>query len=315
MSAPSKQTSKPTLAVIGGSRAYDLLVREGFGKEAECVQPDTPFGKSAPVHLFKGDGFSYYFVSRHGEKGYDLSAPFVNYRANIYALKELGVQRIIAWSGPGAVNPIYKPGHFAVPHDVIDQTRRRESTFFENTGLGFIRMSEPFCPEVSGALINAAVKEASHCHERGVYLCTEGPRLETSAEIKMFSQWGADLVGMTLVPEIFLAREMEMCYAALCYVTNYAEGYAEGVKERDFRKGELFEGMLGEDERRNVESAVSLFPKVVTSALKSLAALESQNESRTESRCNCRHAMERYRKSGKIGTDILEEVNKNRRGK
>ncbi|MEE8483653.1 MAG: MTAP family purine nucleoside phosphorylase [Nitrospinota bacterium] len=300
---------KPTLAVIGGSRAYDLLAKGGFGKEAECVRPGTPFGKSAPVHLFEGDGFSYYFVSRHGEKGYDLSAPFVNYRANIYALKELGVQRIIAWSGPGAVNPDYKPGHFAVPHDVIDQTRRRESTFFENTGLGFIRMSEPFCPEVRGALISAEGKEGSHCHENGVYLCAEGPRLETSAEIKMFSQWGADLVGMTLVPELFLAREMEMCYAALCYVTNYAEG----VKERDFRKGELFEGMLSEDERRNVESAVGLFPRVVTSALKSLASMERRTEDRKERRCNCRHAMERYRKSGKIGTDILKEVNKNRR--
>lgn len=284
------------LAVIGGSRSYNLLARNSFGEEVETIDNKTPFGKSAPVRRFEGEDYSYYFLSRHGEKGYELSAPFVNYRANIWALKELGVERIVSWSQPGSLNHSMKPGEFCVPHDIIDQTRNRESTFYKNSGIGFIRMNEPFCPEIRASLTAVLASRGADYHKSGVYCCTEGPRLETPAEVKMFAGWGADLVGMTLVPEAFLARELEICYASLCLVSNYAEG----IKERVYKKGELFEGMLSSAEREEVESAVSLLPEIINKTLHKLSTLERD--------CECGKAMERYRKEGRIGNDLLTEI-------
>lgn len=276
-----------TLAVIGGSRAYDLLASASFGAEGKKARVvKTPFGDSAPVRKFTGDGFDYFFLSRHGEKGYEVSAPAVNYRANVWALKKLGVERILAWSGPGAINPAMHPGHFVVPNDIIDATKNRASNFFEGTGLGFIRMSEPFCPELRAATATAIASDGNQFHDGGVYVCTEGPRLETPAEIRMFSAWGADLVGMTLVPEAFLARQMEMCYAAVCLSTNFAEG----VAPRDFREGELFEGMLNEAEKEKVENSLSRLPAILGSALHKL--------SNAQRLCKCGLAMELYRKKG-----------------
>jgi 5'-methylthioadenosine phosphorylase len=280
---------KTTLAVMGGSRAYDLLEAKSFGKADKKPRTlKTPFGESAPVRLFAGDGFDYYFMSRHGEKGYELSAPGVNYRANVWALKKLGVERIIAWSGPGAINHAMTPGMFVVPHDIIDHTKNRPSNFFEGTGMGFIRMSDPFCPELRVASVASITSNGGVCHDGGVYVCTEGPRLETPAEIKMFAAWGADLVGMTLVPEAFLARQMEMCYAAICLSTNFAEG----VKPRVFKTGELFEGMMNEAEKETVETSLANLPAILGSVLHKLSGARRG--------CKCGQAMERYRKSGAI---------------
>jgi len=276
---------RTTLAVIGGSRAYDLLSDGSFGRPVKTVKPKTPYGKSAPVRLFEGKGYSFWFLSRHGEKGYDLSAPFVNYRANIFALKEIGVEQVVSWSGPGAINPRMKPGDLVLPDDVIDQTKNRVSTFYENTGMGFIRMDEPFCPGVRKA-VASSLPPGVKPHRKGTYLCTEGPRLETRAEIRMFAGWGADLVGMTLLPEAFLAREMEICYAPLCYVTNYAEG----VRRRGFRTGELFEGMQTDTEKKRVETTLRRFPAILK---KTMLAL-----SKAKRDCNCGSAMQRYREKG-----------------
>jgi 5'-methylthioadenosine phosphorylase len=280
---------KTKLAVIGGSRAYDMMRLGKFGSAIKSFRPKTPYGKSAPIRLFTGEGFSFYFLSRHGESGYDLAAPFVNYRANIWALKEKGVERIVSWSGPGAINVKMKPGHIVLPDDVIDQTRRRESSFFDGTGMGFIRMDEPFCPELRKTLASSASLSRVRIHGRGVYCCTEGPRLETRAEIRMFARSGADLVGMTLLPEAFLARELEMCYAALCYVTNYAEG----VRKRGFKSGELFEGMQSAAEKKAVEKTLALFPAILLKSLLKLAGMKRK--------CDCPKAMERYRAKGLSG--------------
>ena len=277
------KSHKTSLAVIGGSRAYDMLRRKAFGQPIKSLRPKTKYGKSAPLHLFKGDGFAFYFLSRHGEKGYDLAAPFVNYRANIRALKDNGVERIVSWSGPGAINDKMKPGHLALPDDAIDFTKGRESTFFDGTGMGFIRMGEPFCPEIRNALASSTPPRTK-LHKRGVYCCTQGPRLETRAEIKMFGRMGADLVGMTLLPEAFLARELEICYAPLCYVTNYAEG----VKRRSFKSGELFEGMQSASEKKAVEGALDKFPSILMKSLAKLASMQRK--------CDCQNAMARYRK-------------------
>ncbi len=230
-----------------------------------------------------------YFLSRHGEEGYSVSAPFVNYRANIWALKELGVSRIVAWSGPGAIDPSIPIGDMLVPGDLIDETRGRATTFFEGLGIGFIRQNPVFCPCLSSRLREVIESRYGHCRTDDVYVCTQGPRLETRAEIRKFAAYGATLVGMTLVPEAFLAKELEMCYCPICYVTNYAEG----VVDRPYRPGELFEGLLSADERSAVDAAVAALPDIALEAL----ATPCDNQ------CLCNQSMERYRRRGDIGDD------------
>jgi len=279
------------LAIIGGSRAYDLVGEGALAESIPVAKIETPFGVHSPIRKCETDGLSFYFMSRHGEGGYKIAAPFVNYRANIWALKELGVERIVSWSGPGVINPSFEVGAFAVPHDVIDQTKSRPSTFFTGGGIGFIRMDSPFCPDIRHALLYSLANEKEKTYDEAVYICTEGPRLETAAEIRLFHSYGADLVGMTLAPELFLARELEMCYAAMCYLTNYAEGIAA----RGHVKGELFEGMQTGDEKSAVEQAVEKLPSIATMALKAIADMPRE--------CACKDAMLRYKKRGDISDD------------
>ena len=279
------------IAVIGGSGAYHLLTKESLGKEKNCQNFDTPYGESVPIHHFSIDGLELLFLSRHGETDYSTTAPFVNYRANIYALKECGVQRIIAWSGPGIINTAFEPGDFVVPHDIIDETKNRPTTFFDNTGIGFIRQSQPFCPQISNALHNVLHETDLQHHNQAVYACTEGPRLETPAEIRKLRILGADLVGMTLAPEAFLAREKEICYSPFCYLTNYAEG----VKPRKFKKGELFEGMQTIEEKKQVDNAIQKFPSLIRAVFETL-----KEEERT---CDCSEALRRYKNKGFVSED------------
>ena len=286
----SAKNSMP-IAVIGGSGAYHLLADQVLGKEKKCLSLDTPYGASAPIHHFISDDLEFLFLSRHGETDYSLTAPFVNYRANIHALKECGVRRIIAWSGPGIINTAFKPGDFVVPHDIIDETRNRATTFFDNTGVGFIRQSQPFCPQIARTLHDVLHDSGLPHHEQAVYACTEGPRLETPAEIRKLRILGADLVGMTLAPEAFLAREKEICYTPFCYLTNYAEG----VKPREFKKGELFEGMQTEEEKKQVDASIQKFPALIRAVFKSL-----KEEERT---CDCSQALRRYKNKGFLPED------------
>lgn len=277
------------LAVIGGSEAYTLMESGEIAGE-RILPPDTPYGQAQPVYSLQVSEHEVLFMSRHGEDGYDVAAPWVNYRANIWALKELGVGRIISWSGPGAIDETLNIGQFVVPSDVIDETRRRASSFFEGTGWGFVRQNPVFCPAMSQALIDVLEGLDLSPASGGVYLCTEGPRLETAAEIRKYRLLGGDMVGMTLVPEVFLARELEMCYASVCYITNYAEG----IRTRTFTPGVLFEGLLDDAERQMVESAVHRFPEIIAK----LAAVEFD-----EDNCTCSQLMERYRRLGRIGAD------------
>ncbi len=276
------------IAVIGGSGAYHLLTGQALGKEKGCEVLETPYGESAPIHRFSFESMEFLFLSRHGETDYSLTAPFVNYRANIHALKQCGVERVISWSGPGIINTVFKPGDFVVPHDIIDETRNRETTFYKDTGIGFIRMNEPFCPQIAETLHDVLHSSGLPHHEKAVYACTEGPRLETPAEIRKLRLLGADLVGMTLAPEAFLARELEICYTPFCYLTNYAEG----VKPRKFKKGELFEGMQTDEERKKVDLAIQNFPQLITRVFESLEG--------TPRSCDCSEAMRRYKNKGMI---------------
>ncbi len=289
--SPNSESAPVRFAVIGGSGAYHLLASGALGASRRAETRATPFGDSVPLHRFRAGAEEFIFLSRHGERDYSLSAPFVNYRANIYALKASGVERIISWSGPGIINPAFKPGDFVLPDDILDETRSRESTFFKNSGLGFIRQNEPFCPELRGALHEALHNTGKQHEERAVYVCTEGPRLESPAEIRKFRILGADLVGMTLAPEAFLARELEMCYQPVCYLTNYAEG----VVARKFEKGRLFEGMQTEEEGERVNQAISQFPEIIAAGMQALAGVGRG--------CQCKDAMKRYKDKGMIGGD------------
>jgi len=281
-------SSVGTLAIIGGSKAYQLLQEGRLGGE-RLGEVKTPYGPSQPVYRLGGELAGALFLSRHGERGYTVSAPFVNYRANIYALKELGAQCVLSWSGPGAIGRDFAIGQYVVVDDLVDETCERESTFFKGKGWGFVRQNPVFCPTLRHTLCQALNGLDLPFAERGTYVCTQGPRLETPAEIRKFASFGCDLVGMTLCPEVFLAKELEMCYAAICYVTNYAEG----IRERAFKPGELFEGLSTEAEQKAVAAAVEQFPAILSAVAKALACAKPV--------CQCHRLMERYRKRGDVG--------------
>lgn len=280
----------PRLAVIARVGAHrDFLAR---GLEYQGGRRyGTPFGESNPVHVFVHNGLKFAVMSRHGEAGYEVSAPFVNDRANLYALKNLGVEKILAWCAPGAINEAMAPGHLVVPHDILDEGKGGPYTFFAGRGPGFIRHNPVFCPELRQALVGALADGPFPFHPRAVYVATTGPRLETPAEIAKFRLLGGDLVGQTLVPEVFLARELELCYAALCYVVNFAEG----VKERPYKAGILFEGLATEEEMARVKEVEEAFAGLVLKLLPLLAA--------TGRSCPCPQLMERYRRRGDLGED------------
>jgi len=280
------------LAVIGGSGAYDLLAG-ALGVTNTIGRRETPFGPSAPAHVLSLGGRELLFMSRHGERGYHTTARFVNYRANVYALRDLGALRVLAWSGPGAIDASLKIGQYVVPDDVLDETHAREDTFFTGGTVGFIRQSPVFCSALRAAALDACLQGVRPVRDGGTYCCTEGPRLETPAEIRKLRLLGGHLVGMTLCPEVFLARELGMCYAAVCYVTNLAEG----TVDRPFRPGVLFEGLLTDEEAVHVHAAVDGFVAIV----RRLASAELPE--RDSGACVCAHLMDRYIRRGTVGED------------
>jgi len=284
---------RPRVLLLGGSGAY-ALPKGALGERLSSRRVRTPFGLSNPVHLCEKAGFRFLFLSRHGETGYEKTAPYVNYRANIYAAKSLGVTRIVAWTGPGAISRKIRPGDLVLPDDLLDFTRNRPSTFYEGKGIGFLRQFPVFCDPLREALRGEAKLRdgGGKVHLGGTYACTEGPRLETPAEIRFLARAGADLVGMTLCPEAFLARELEICYAPVAYVTNYAEG----VRKMPYRRGALFEGMLPPGEAAAVEAAKNGIPAIVIAAARAVAEDERD--------CPCAVSMERYRRRGVIGPDF-----------
>lgn len=290
-------TKKIKFAVIGRVGAHRAFIEQGL-KVHKTVRPETPFGLSSPIHLFTYQNIPLAVLSRHGEESYSIAAPWVNRRANIWALKSLGVERILSWSSPGSLNLKIPPGSIVSPHDLIDETEGRDYTFFPGKGLGFIRQNPLFCPhlrEVFESVLPLLVYPAKGGTKRytlkAVYLCTQGPRLETPAEIKKYRSFGADLVGQTLAPEPFLAKELEMCYGALCAVVNYAEG----IKSRPYKPAELFEGLLTAQEKPLVEKAEKLFAPIILKSLELLMAAPQK--------CQCGEAMLRYKRRGDIGED------------
>jgi 5'-methylthioadenosine phosphorylase len=224
-----KNLKKVRIAIIGGTGFENLL------ENARQLRLGTPYGISPPLRVGKIRGKNVIFLPRHSP---DHSVPphKINYRANIYALYELGVQRILATNAVGAINLNFKPSDIVVPHDFVDFTKLRSATFYDEAPVTHIDVSQPYCPEIRRSLIKAAEKLGFHVWDKAVIVCTEGPRYETPAEIKMFGRLGCDVVGMTGIPESVLARELEMCYASICYVSNMAAGMQKRLTALDVSK-------------------------------------------------------------------------------
>ena len=226
------------LGIIGGSGLYEFEEL----KVVEEVSVKTPFGgASSPIIVGELEGKRVAFLSRHG-KGHIYPPHRVPYRANLWALREVGVDRVLAVSAVGGINKLFRAGDFVIIDNFLDFTKGRESTYYEGVfsvdvegndevarllrekKVVHIDVTEPYCPQMRTLLMDILEERRLKYHPAGTYACTEGPRFETAAEIGMLEKLGADVVGMTGYPEVVLARELTMCYASLCVVANPAAG-------------------------------------------------------------------------------------------
>ena len=215
--AGKRKVTKQIIGVIGGSGLYRM---EGIGRVRE-VRVGTPFGKPSDAYV-QGNlsGTRMVFLPRHGT-GHRYLPTEVNFRANIFGMKKLGVERIIAVSAVGSLREQIAPGHVVIPDQFIDRTTQRAATFFGNGIVAHVSLADPFCPVLSEALHRAAHLEGAKVHPKGTYLCMEGPQFSTRAESHLYRSWGADVIGMTNLQEAKLAREAEICFATLALATDY----------------------------------------------------------------------------------------------
>jgi len=206
------------LAIIGGTGVYQMEAL----KDIEEVRISTPFGEPSDVIILGTlEGRRVAFLPRHG-RGHRILPTEVNSRANIYALKTLGVQRIVSVTACGSLREDFAPRDIVIPDQLFDHTRnRRHYTFFGDGLAAHISFAEPFCPELSELLYQAVKKTGATVHKGGTFITIEGPRFSTKGESRIYRQWGLDIIGMTAVPEAQLAREAEICYAAMAHVTDY----------------------------------------------------------------------------------------------
>jgi 5'-methylthioadenosine phosphorylase len=217
MMKKKRQDGPVTVGVIGGSGLYDI---EGL-TSTRSIRVRTPFGSpSDAITVGSLEGIRVAFLSRHGQ-GHLLNPNGINYRANIFALKSLGVSHVISISAVGSMKESIHPGDVVVPDQFIDLTKRRTSTFFDDGVVAHVAFGEPVCAELAQVLLSAGEKVGANVHRSGTYLCMEGPQFSTKAESRLYRQWGVDVIGMTNMPEAKLAREAELCYATLALVTDY----------------------------------------------------------------------------------------------
>lgn len=208
---------KIDLAIIGGSGLYKM---EG-GTFIDEVNINTPFGAtSSPIMISEFNGKKIAFLARHGI-GHFLNPTEVNYRANIYALKQLGVTKIVSVSACGSLREDHKPGDIVIPDQIFDFTKKRENTFFKDGLVAHVGTADPFCSELSAMVFDAVKSTGATVHNSGSLVTIEGPRFSTRAESNVFRQWGMSIIGMTASPEAFLAREAEICYVTMAHVTDY----------------------------------------------------------------------------------------------
>ncbi|HMD87633.1 MAG TPA: S-methyl-5'-thioadenosine phosphorylase [Anaerolineaceae bacterium] len=257
---------KPVLGVIGGSGLYDISAI----KDSQTINSDTPFGKpSAPIVVGTLSGKRVAFLARHGI-GHHISPSEVNYRANIYAFKALGIRRIVSISACGSLREDFAPGQIVIPDQLFDFTRNRPRSFFGEGLVVHIGSANPFCEDLSAQLKRAVVQAGGVCHQGGTYITIEGPRFSTKSESQTFRAWSMDIIGMTASPEAFLAREAEICYATMAHVTDYDVWHVN-------------------EEPVSVEMVVRTLQKNTELAQHAIAILAEQLSGETD--CDCEHAL------------------------
>jgi len=255
----------------------------------------TPFGTSGEIFVVASGGRQFYLLGRHGEGMGKTSPRKINYRANLYALKDMGIQCVLGWGPGGAITHNIAVGDLVILDDLIDRTYLRDKTFFEDSPLGFLRQFPVFCPT-----LRRATGEVLHAmklvyHGAGTAAVCEGPRLETPAEIRMLATVGAEVVTHAFVPEVFLAKELQMCYAAVCYVVNYAE---TGSRHRPFAAGDLFGGLTQQSDSERLAGVVGTMSQIVLNVAEALEARKSI--------CECQQTMAAHVKEHNLPEDWHE---------
>ena len=279
------------VACIAGEEIHRQWGAGRFGGD-RLGRRQTPFGASGEIFLRDVDGRRFYLLSRYGP-GMGKPAPrSINDRANMYALKDLGVQCVLGWGPGGAITHDFAVGDLIILSDVIDGTYLRNKTFFEQSPLGFLRQFPVFCPTLRRMAAEVLHEMKLVYHSTGTAAVREGPRLETPAEVRMLATVGAEVVTHIFVPEVFLAKELELCYAAVCYVVNYAE---TGSRHRPFATGELFGGLTQQSDGDRLTAAAGSMSRIVANLA---GAVE------TEPRiCECRQTMLANRKQYNLPED------------
>lgn len=258
--------SKASIGVIGGSGLYEM---QGM-KVLDEVKPETPWGEpSETIVIGEIEGVAVAFLPRHG-KGHRILPTEVNSRANICALKMIGVERIIAFSAVGSLKEELKPLDFVVPDQIIDRTRKRPMTFFGGGVVGHVAFADPFCNPLGAILYDEIKKLELAVHREETLICMEGPLFSTRAESNLYRSWGAGLINMSALPESKLAREAEICYGLVCMVTDY-DCWKTDESDVDIQ-------MVIDNLMKNAENAKRLLKSAITRIASDEAA------------CGCREA-------------------------
>jgi 5'-methylthioadenosine phosphorylase len=258
----------PRIGIIGGSGLYSM---PGFTGQHE-VRVETPFGEpSDPYVVGELEGKTVAFLARHG-RGHRISPSDLNFRANIYGFKKLGVEWILSLSAVGSLKEEHKPRDFVIPDQFVDRTRGRVSTFFGEGLVAHVSFADPVCPHVARLLYDASVESGVKATLGGTYLCMEGPAFSTKAESNLYRSWGMDVIGMTNLQEAKLAREAEICYATVAMVTDYDCWHAEHA------------AVTVADIIQNLNANAANAAQVVRSAVRNLQ-LDSARA------CDCSHAL------------------------
>lgn len=262
------------IGLIGGTGLGEALLGEARGQERTI---DTPFGPpSSPVHLARWNGLELAIIARHGP-GHRLNPSQVPYRANIYALKSLGVTHVLASGAVGSLREDIHPRELVLPDQLIDRTCRRPNTFFDEGLAVHVDFAHPYCPRLRQRLIDVAQRVGVRVHTRGTYICMEGPAFSTIAESHLHRSWGGHVIGMTSSPEARLAREAEMCYALIALVTDYdCWRPHEATRSKDALLREII---------RNLEVATSNAVELMRAAVESFAT-------RPPEPCDCQDVLE-----------------------
>lgn len=240
------------MGIIGGTGIYDPEI---FEKEKE-IKVYTPFGQPSDlVSIGYYKSVKVAFIPRHG-RSHTIPPHQVNYRANVWALKQIGVERIIASSAVGSLREDYKPGNLVIADQFIDRTKKRLDTFYEGGQICHISSADPFCPQLREFFINFARGLGLKLQREGTYVCIEGPRFSTRAESQLFRLWNADIIGMTLYPECVLAREAELCYVSVAMVTDYDVWAEKPVSTREIVK------TMGENVENFKKLIINAIPKI-----------------------------------------------------